>query len=74
VRRVAQDGSVKEVEVLSGNPLLWDAARQAVMQWHYFPPFRQCSQPVEKISREFALSSASEIIIISNIPLDSNTS
>lgn len=49
---VAKDGSVKEVEVLSGNPLLFDAARQAVMQWHYFPPFRQCSQPVERISRE----------------------
>jgi len=50
--RVAKDGSVKEVEVVSGNPLLADAARQAAMQWHYFPPFRKCSQPMERISTE----------------------
>jgi TonB family protein len=50
---VAKDGSVKQVGIVSGNPLLWDAAQQAVMQWHYFPPFRKCSQPVENTSRQF---------------------
>ena len=52
---VAKDGSVKQVETVSGDPLLWDAARRAVMQWHYFPPFRKCSQPVESSSREFVV-------------------
>jgi TonB family protein len=50
---VAKDGSVKDVEVLSGNPLLGDAARQAALQWHYFPPFRKCSQPLERVLGEF---------------------
>ncbi len=50
---VAKDGSVKQVEILSGNPLLRDAARQAAMQWHYYPPFRKCSQFVEANSLEF---------------------
>ena len=45
---VAKDGSVKQVETVSGDSLLLDAARQEVMQWHYYPPFRKCSQPVEE--------------------------
>jgi TonB family protein len=49
---VAEDGSVKHVEIVSGNPILRGAAQQVVLQWHYFPPFRQCSQPVERILAE----------------------
>jgi len=44
---VAKDGSVKEAEIVRGNPLLQEAARQAVLQWHFYPPFRTCSQTVE---------------------------
>lgn len=44
---VAKDGSVKQVDMVSGNSLLEEAARKAVLQWHYYPPFRTCSQPVE---------------------------
>jgi outer membrane biosynthesis protein TonB len=34
---IAADGSVKEVTVLSGNPILAAAAMRAVRQWHYNP-------------------------------------
>jgi outer membrane biosynthesis protein TonB len=34
---IAADGSVKEVKLLSGNPLLAEAAMRAVRQWHYSP-------------------------------------
>jgi len=34
---IAADGSVKEVTVLSGNPILAEAAMRAVRQWHYNP-------------------------------------
>jgi TonB family protein len=34
---IAADGSVKEVKVLSGNPILAAAAMRAVRQWHYSP-------------------------------------
>jgi TonB family protein len=34
---IAADGSVKEVTVLSGNPILAQAAMRAVRQWHYSP-------------------------------------
>ena len=34
---IAADGSVKEVTVLSGNPMLAEAAMRAVRQWHYSP-------------------------------------
>jgi protein TonB len=30
-------GRVKDVTVVSGNPLLSDAAREAVLQWQYRP-------------------------------------
>jgi TonB family protein len=50
---VAKDGSVKQVDILSGNPLLLNAAREAVMQWHYYPPFLKCSQFVETTSMEY---------------------
>jgi protein TonB len=34
---IAKDGSVKNLEVLSGDPLLVDAALKAVRQWRYRP-------------------------------------
>jgi outer membrane biosynthesis protein TonB len=43
---VATDGSVKNIQIASGSPLLVDAAKQAVMQWRY-SPFMNCGQPVE---------------------------
>jgi protein TonB len=34
---IAKDGSIKDLEVLSGDPLLADAALKAVRQWRYKP-------------------------------------
>jgi len=34
---VRGDGSVKEVEILGGNPALADAAEKAVRQWKFAP-------------------------------------
>jgi Gram-negative bacterial TonB protein C-terminal len=48
---VAKDGSVKGVRNMKGNPLLVDAAREAVMQWRY-TPFMNCGEPVEMGSAE----------------------
>jgi len=48
---VARDGSVQEVEIVEGDPLLIDAAKQAIMQWHY-TPFMNCGQAVEMRSME----------------------
>jgi hypothetical protein len=51
---VAADGSVKRVEIVSGDSLLADVAREEAMHWFYFPPFRKCGQPVEGTAREDA--------------------
>jgi TonB family protein len=48
---VAKDGSVKDVEIIEGDPLLVDAAKQAIMRWHY-TPFMNCGQAVEMRSME----------------------
>jgi TonB family protein len=34
---IAKDGSIKNLEVISGDPLLVDAALKAVRQWRYSP-------------------------------------
>jgi protein TonB len=34
---IAKDGSIKNLEVVSGDPLLVDAALKAVRQWRYSP-------------------------------------
>ena len=44
---VAEDGSLKEIAILEGNPILVGPARQAVLQWRY-EPFLHCGEPVEK--------------------------
>jgi hypothetical protein len=44
---VAKDGTVSEVEIMTGDPLLADAAKKAFLQWRY-TPFLNCGQPMEK--------------------------
>ncbi|HEY4840040.1 MAG TPA: energy transducer TonB [Candidatus Acidoferrales bacterium] len=48
---VATNGSVKAVEIVDGDPLLVEAAKQAVMQWRY-TPFVMCGKIVEMQSME----------------------
>jgi len=43
---IGTDGRVREIEVVSGNPILAQAARDAVAQWRY-EPTRLGGQPVE---------------------------
>lgn len=43
---VGEDGSVVNVRVVSGDPLLTPAALDAVHQWHY-EPYRQGQQPTQ---------------------------
>lgn len=43
---IAKDGTVQDVKVVSGSPLLTDAALQAVRQWRY-QPYVLNGQPVE---------------------------
>ncbi len=44
--RIGADGTVQELEVVSGNPILARAAIEAVQQWRY-EPTRLDGQPVE---------------------------
>jgi protein TonB len=43
---IAKDGTVQDVRIVSGNPMLADAAVQAVRQWRYQPSSLD-GQPVE---------------------------
>jgi len=43
---IAKDGSIKNLEVISGHPTLVDAALEAVRQWRYQPTMIE-GQPVE---------------------------
>lgn len=43
---IAKDGTVQELKVLSGHPLLINAAREAVAQWRYQPTLLN-GEPVE---------------------------
>lgn len=55
---IAPDGSVKNLKVLSGNPLLVDSAVKAVRQWTYKPTFLN-GTPVEVLTEvdvKFSLS------------------
>lgn len=51
VLTVEKNGTVKSVEIVEGNPLLVDAAKEAFMRWQY-TPFLNCGQPVEMGSFE----------------------
>jgi protein TonB len=44
--RIGTDGTVQELEVVSGNPILAQAAVEAVQQWRY-QPTRLSGEPVE---------------------------
>jgi TonB family protein len=47
---VATDGTVKELEAISGQPLLVKAAMEAVRQWRYEPTMLR-GEPVEVVTR-----------------------
>jgi periplasmic protein TonB len=47
---ISRDGTIQELEILSGPAILAAAAREAVKQWH-FKPFLQNGQPVETQAR-----------------------
>ncbi|MFZ0481337.1 MAG: TonB family protein [Terriglobales bacterium] len=55
---IARDGTIQELQILSGPEILATAAREAVKQWH-FKPYLQNGQPVEtqaKITVNFTIS------------------
>jgi len=47
---ISRDGSIQELQILSGPSILATAAREAVKQWH-FKPYLQNGQPVETQAR-----------------------
>src|SRR5262245_14995408 len=46
---VSKDGSVRDVRIISGHPLLTEAAKVAVQQWRYKPTFLN-GEPIEVIT------------------------
>ena len=56
--RIGKDGSIQDLQVISGPEVLSAAAREAVKQWH-FQPYYESGQAVEKdakITVRFAIS------------------
>jgi len=47
---ISREGSIQELQILSGPPILATAAREAVKQWH-FKPYLLNGQPVETQAR-----------------------
>jgi TonB family protein len=47
---ISRDGTIQELQILSGPDILATAAREAVKQWH-FKPYLQNGQPVETQAR-----------------------
>jgi TonB family protein len=47
---ISRDGTIQELQILSGPTILAAAAREAVKQWH-FKPYLQNGQPVETQAR-----------------------
>ena len=47
---IARDGTIQELQILSGPSILAAAAREAVKQWH-FKPYLQNGQPIETQAR-----------------------
>jgi protein TonB len=47
---VAEDGTVEKVRVLEGDPVLAEAAREAVMKWRYKPTLKN-GKPVKVVTR-----------------------
>jgi protein TonB len=48
--QIGEEGAVHNIEVVEGNPLLADAAVQAVRQWRY-RPYSVDGRPVEMQTR-----------------------
>jgi protein TonB len=46
---IGRDGSIRNLQVLSGPPLLINVAREAVQQWRYQPTLLN-GEPVEVIT------------------------
>jgi len=58
VARIDKDGNIQNLQAISGPEILFDAAREAVKQWH-FKPYYQSGQAVEteaQITVKFAIS------------------
>jgi protein TonB len=55
---IAKDGSIQELQVISGHPLLVPAALQAVKQWQYNPTLLngQAVEVVTQIDVNFTLT------------------
>jgi protein TonB len=54
---IGKDGSIQDVQLLSGPPLLASAVIDTVLRWHYTPFYRN-GQPVEmptQITVEFTI-------------------
>jgi protein TonB len=67
---IGADGSVKEVNLLSGNPKLAEVAMRAVRQWHY-RPYQVLGNPVEvetQIKMNFFGEDAVSIASVANAP------
>jgi periplasmic protein TonB len=47
---ISREGTIQELQILSGPAILAAAAREAVKQWH-FKPYLQNGQPVETQAR-----------------------
>src|ERR1700690_191307 len=47
---ISREGTIQELQILSGPPILATAAREAVKQWH-FKPYLLSGQPVETQAR-----------------------
>jgi protein TonB len=47
---IGKNGSIQDIQVLSGPAILSEAAREAVKQWH-FKPYYQSGRPVETEAR-----------------------
>jgi TonB family protein len=68
--KVAKDGSVSSVDVMSGDPLLVESAIQAAKQWRY-QPFINCGQPMEAQSIEnvrYSLNGSNATVTIATPP------
>ena len=47
---IGKDGTIQNLQLVSGHPLLVEAARQAVSQWHYKPTLLN-GEPVEVVTQ-----------------------
>jgi protein TonB len=55
---ISREGSIQDLRVLSGPPILAGAAREAVKQWHFKPHFEgaETVETVAKVTVNFTIS------------------